>query len=155
LDEKVSNDELNLKLNSKISYDDAKSLISNDHFRSDVKNDLNNFKVKIDTLESNLMKIKSEQLQKSEVDKIFGKLDNFVKVNDFNELLELKANKQAVNNALNRKVNKSDLDVILLNKADASSVEELLNMTKTKVSQDYFESQLNTIAETRVDRQEL
>jgi len=116
---------------------------------------LNNFKLKIDSFEGYLLKIKSDQTQKSEIDKVNSKLDTFVKINELNELLELKANKQSVNNALNSKVNKSDLDVILLNKADTRSVEEIFSLTKSKVSQDYLESQINALLETRVDRQEI
>jgi hypothetical protein len=44
----------------------------------------------------------------------------YVKHTEFTEELNMKATKQSVNNALNRKINKSDLDVMLISKADNS-----------------------------------
>jgi len=84
-----------------------------------------------------------------------NEISNCVKNTDFSDLLNEKANKQTFNNALNRKVNKSDLEAILVNKADSSSMEELLNLTKTKINCDYFESHINRIMDTKIDRQEL
>lgn len=43
----------------------------------------------------------------------------------------------------------------MVNKADSTTVEELINMNKSKVNEEFFESNITRIMESMVDRQDL
>jgi len=65
------------------------------------------------------------QLIYSKIDEISKKIDEFVTRNEFLEELAKKSDKQSITNALNRKVNKSDLDMLLEKYADKSDIMQI------------------------------
>lgn len=65
------------------------------------------------------------QLIYSKIDEISKKIDEFVTKNEFLEELAKKSDKQSITNALNRKVNKSDLDMLLEKYADKSDIMQI------------------------------
>jgi len=69
--------------------------------------------------------------------------------------LNLKATKQSVTNALNRKINRSDLDVLLIDKASKIEVDELQTLMNNKVNNDHFEIQFAKLYEFKISRQEI
>lgn len=61
----------------------------------------------------------------SKIDEISKKIDELVTKNEFLEELAKKSDKQSITNALNRKVNKSDLDMLLEKYADKNDIMQI------------------------------
>lgn len=77
------------------------------------------------------------------------KIDELVTRNEFLEEVAKKSDKQSMNNALNRKVNKSDLDMLLEKYADKSEIMQIkdnqINHSVTKVEFNTMDKKINEI----------
>jgi len=77
------------------------------------------------------------------------KIDDLVSKNEFLEEIAKKSDKQSVTNALNRKVNKSDLDLLLEKFVDKNEINTLNNTLKdeqvTKNEFDNLDKKVNEI----------
>lgn len=118
LKHKVCYDDLNVELSKKVSLEDVKSLLDNDLSKIEFKKDINNLKIDLEENHQYIKRITSDYASKIDIEKINNQFELYVKHTEFTEELNLKATKQSVNNALNRKINKTDLDVLLISKAD-------------------------------------
>lgn len=90
---------------------------------------LNEFEYKckrLDELETRIKDINNHNLNIStKIEEQAKKIDELVTRNEFLEEVAKKSDKQSMNNALNRKVNKSDLDMLLEKYADKSEIMQI------------------------------
>jgi len=155
LKSKLTKDELNNEFSKKASLEDVKTLIENDLSKIELKREYSNLKSDINENHEYIKRITSDYASKLDIEKLNNHLDMYVKHTEFTEQLNLKATKQSVNNALNRKINTSDLDILLLNKADNTIVDELNNSISNMVSINHFETQFAKVWEYKIHRQEI
>lgn len=155
LKSKLTKDEFNNEFSKKASLEDVKTLIENDLSKIELKREYSNLKSDINENHEYIKRITSDYASKLDIEKLNNHLDMYVKHTEFTEQLNLKATKQSVNNALNRKINTSDLDILLLNKADNTIVDELNNSISNMVSINHFETQFAKVWEYKIHRQEI
>lgn len=155
LEDKVTKDDLHLLLSRKVGIDEVKTLIEDRTSAFEFKREFNNLWTRLDEVGNELSDLCRTTPSRKEYDIIRETLDAKVSTNEFNEQLNGKASKQSVSNALHRKANKTDVEVALSHKADALLLANLQQSIDSKVETDHFDSQINHLVDTFVERKEL
>jgi len=155
MEDKVTKDDLHLLLSRKVGIDEVKNLIEDRTSAFEFKREFNNLWTRLDEVGNEMNDIARTTPTRKEYDIIRETLDSKVSTNEFNEQMNGKASKQSVSNALHRKANKTDVEVALSHKADSLLLANLQQSIDTKVENDHFESQINHLTDTCVERKEL
>lgn len=104
---------------------------------------------RLDEFETKVKEMNNNQLIWSKIEEMQKKMDELVTRNEFLEEVAKKADKQSMTNALNRKVNKSDLDMLLEKYADKSDIiqikDNLINQCVTKLEFNELDKRITEI----------
>ena len=118
VEEKISRSDLQYLLGTKASYEELRTSLSEKADLREVQSELRALRAIIEEMnEENYRKI-SQCASKRDLQQLQSIVEVKANKDEVNEALEDKANKQSVANALHRKANKSDIDSILAGKAE-------------------------------------
>jgi predicted nucleic acid-binding protein len=110
MDDKVSKNDLQYLLSNKISVEELQKVMENKANHHEVNLELQSLNSKVEEIYRDV----SKRLQNCALQKDFTYLQTIIEtkanIEDVNESLAGKANKQSVANALHRKANRSDVD---------------------------------------------
>jgi DNA repair exonuclease SbcCD ATPase subunit len=142
LDLKVSFSEMNQILEKKVSKNDLSFILANKANLQDLKS-LEAKCAKYEDLDKfyeDFLKRWQDTLSKSELEDIYKLIETKPSRSELEEALACKANKQAVANALHKKINRNDLESLIANKADSKELAFLSTAIEAKVDYSSFES---------------
>jgi len=105
-------------MSNKANIDEVRTLMETRVSTNEFKNEIASIASRIDELSKDQHKKSGNYVTLREFQALQSAVDQKVNISEFNEQLETKANKQSVANALHRKANRADIDALLARKAD-------------------------------------
>lgn len=153
--DKANKSELIQLSNSKPSFEEVKNMLNQKidsiDFRDEVTNEVKN---RIEDFNQNMNKKLNSYAPMKEINSIYQILEAKANIAEMNEALNSKASKDSVLSALQRKINKSELDVIVNTKLDIEEFRSILPIIKSKADIEEIEK-LNYLLDSKADRADM
>lgn len=147
-DTKITYNELQQFLEKKVSKSDLSYLLSNKPNFQDLKvieqkcariEDIGQVHADLSQIHEDLLKRWEDTISKVELEEIYRLIDTKANRIEMDEALQTKANKQAVANALHKKLNKGDFENIIAAKADVRDLQLISAAIEAKVEYTSYE----------------
>ena len=155
LEEKVSKAEIQYLLSSKPNLEDIRVMIETKVSSFEYKNEMSNFKHRLDEINEDLIQTCQKFALKDEIFEVKNEIETKANIIDINEALNLKANKESVISALQKKVNKTEYDDAIKKKVDnLEYINFIQNYENNKVLISEFK-RLSQVVEGKCDKNEM
>ena len=149
LDLKVSFPELQQMIEKKVSKNDLSYILSNKSNLQDLKL-LESRCAKYEDLDKvyeDILKRWQDTLSKVELEEMYKLIDTKANKTEVEEALAGKANKQAVASALHKKVNRNEIEAVIASKADSKDLAFISSAIEAKVDYSSFEGFCKRVTE--------
>lgn len=146
VEEKVSRNDLQYLLGTKASYEELRSSLSEKADIREVQTELRALRAMIEEMNEENYRKFQQCASKRDLQQFETLIESKANKDEVTEALDEKANKQSVANALHRKSNKADMDALLQSKVETSEYVKLFEFVQEINSQVLMKAEKNEMA---------